>query len=391
MHLVLRASRSPSAHARFHGDRSEFLLPSVRGGLSPYLIAVAISCISHTATHAGLYHRPVADEILQPVPHWSQFFDTVIPKLRSFAPPDPLSGLPPSPSRQQALQKVASFAQRPEHTLDADDFVDWSGWLIRLLTLENRPTLEEARRVLERGRVRFSRDYRLAAHLATVYQLSGEYDRALAFAQETLDLAPPEIRHWERYHLRLILQRRTQDLERRTGKLSKDEAVLDDLFDYRWWEQALPDKFATWTSVPSPAQPPSDTGAVIQQLLIWFPFDGQLWWLLGEYLASTGQWQYAVAAFQSASDLRLSGKMFRQRRATILEQAQRARQETPTPALPEVPFLDANDETPPVTLWSRFDWPAWTLLLVGSMLLLGLASWQIWIWTRRLLRHFRPG
>ncbi|MCS7161609.1 MAG: tetratricopeptide repeat protein [Gemmatales bacterium] len=349
--------------------------------------------------YAGLYHRPVADEVLQPVPQWSRFFDTVIPKLRSYAPPDPLSGLPASALREQALKKISSLAQRPD-ALTADDFVDWSGWLIRLIAVNGRPTLEEARRILDRGRARYPRDYRLAAHLATVYQLSGEYDRALALTQEALESAPPAARDGERYHLRLIVQRRIQDQERRTGRLAKEEAVLDDLFGQRWWEHSpLPwpgafgprEKPTPLPLASSPSQPPpADAGVVIQQLLIWFPFDGQLWWLLGEYLVAVGEWNHAATAFQTAGDLRLGGRVFRQRRTLVLEQAERARREAAAPILPELPSSDPAEElAQPVPLWSRFGWPAWTLLICGGAILLMLAAWQVQIWTRRLWRRCR--
>ncbi|GBD35587.1 hypothetical protein HRbin36_00700 [bacterium HR36] len=348
---------------------------------------------------AGLYHRPLADEQLQPVPQWARFFDSVIPKLRSFAPPDPLAGLPPSPLRQQALQRIDFFARASDHALTADDFVDWSGWLVRLLARDNRPTLEEARRVVERGRSRFPRDWRLLAHLATVYQLSGEYERALALAQEALELAPAAAQRFERFHVRLILQRRLQEHERQLGRLPKDEAVLDDLFGQRWWERGLlpwPSGHpltvhSTAPTQPPASAPPADAGEVLQQLLIWFPFDGQLWWLLGEYLVAQQEWVYAVQALQAASDLRVGGKVFRQRRAQVLDQAERLRAQNPTPAVPDIPNLDAASAPAQRTpLWARFDWQAWTLLLLGVGLLVLLAGWQLRIWTRQVLRRWRP-
>lgn len=377
-------------------------------------IALLLSWCSVAATpvQAGLYHRPVADEILQPVASWSRFFDTVIPQLRSFAPPDPLSGASASRLRQSALQRLQEMAQRPEATLSADDYADWSGWLVRLVNVDGQSTLEPARRVLERGRARFPRDYRLAANLATVYQLRGEYDRALALLEESLTLAPPSAQEWERWHLRLLLQRRAQDHDRRIGKLPRDEAVLDDLFAIRWWETPLPhspaDRQATSPSdprsghtsaAPGPPSLPTQAGEVLQQLLIWFPYDGQLWWLLGEWLAARQEWSSAVQAFQSASALRVGGAFFRQRRAAVLQAAEQYRPAPPPILLPEIPAPDdpqreltspapgGDGVQPARPLWSRFDWRAWTLLTVGGLLLLFLGGWQIRLWASRLFRR----
>lgn len=396
-----KSSLFPAKKLKAHHHASA--TTAARYRLAASLTCLALACpviwvVSPSNCHAGIYHRAIADEILQPVPHWSRFFDTVIPKLRSYAPPDPFSGLPPSPVRQQALEKVALLAQQAESSLTADDFADWSGWLVRLMQVEGRPTMEEARRVLERGRLRFPRDWRLAAHLATVYQISGEYDRAVALAQEALDWAPPDGQRFERYHLRLILQRRAQEHDRRSGKLPKDEAVLDDLFGIRWWERSpLP-----WPETVSPdgqkssaakiskqdESLPAEVGEVLQQLLIWFPFDGQLWWLLGEYLVVQQEWNHAVQAFQSANDLRLGGKIFRYRRTQLLEHADRLRAQTDVPAIPELAVNEAPAPSAPDTpLWSRFSWSAWVLLIVGGAFLLFLASWQIWIWTRRVIRR----
>lgn len=378
------------------GQLWELQPPCPRGRMLVLAVLSALLGMLPAPAFAGVYHRPVADEILQPVPQWSRFFDTVIPKLRSLAPPDPLSGLPASPLRQQALQKIEQFARQPPQRLTADDFADWSGLLIRLLSVDGRSTLEEARRVLDRGRAQFPRDFRLAAHLTTVYQLAGEYDRAAALAQETLELAPPEAQAAERLHLRLILSRRSQEHERRLGKLPKEEAVLDDLFGLRWWESGpLP-----WPSTPalsrtSPSNasehssPPQEAGELLQQLLIWFPFDGPLWWLLGEYLVARQEWSYAAQAFQAASDLRIGGKVFRQRRAQVLEQAERLRPQKEATALPDVPDLaDPAAISPRTAWWARFGWQAWALLILGSLILFFLAWWQLRIWMRRLLQRF---
>jgi tetratricopeptide (TPR) repeat protein len=356
-------------------------------------ITVAFWLLWCPSAQAGLYHRPVAEEILQPVPTWSRFFDTVIPQLRSFAPPDPLSGTPASRLRQAACQRIETLAQKPEAELTADDYVDWSGLLVRLITKDGQSTLELAQRVLERGRARFPRDdYRLTANLATVYQLSGEYDRALALLQETIALAPEPAQRWERWHLRLAMQRRAQQHLRQLGKLPRDEAVLDDLFGVRWWETPPSDNPPPHPLATSPTSPetlPTEAGEVLQQLLIWFPFDGQLWWLLAEWLAARQEWSAAAQAMQMASDLRLAGQQFRQRRAWILQTAQQHRSTAPALALPDLPLPAEDAPTDrPIAWWSRFDWRAWTLLIVGGLLLLYLAGWQIRLWLSRLFRRF---
>lgn len=49
------------------------------------------------------------------------------------------------------------------------------------------------------------------------------------------------------------------------------------------------------------AKLPTDAIAVVQQMLLWYPWDSQLYWLLAELYAANGQFSYAVAIMDECS------------------------------------------------------------------------------------------
>jgi hypothetical protein len=139
------------------------------------------------------------------------------------------------------------------------------------------------------------------ANLASAHQLAGRLDRALSYLQEVKDVWPSEwpgftndqLRWFqivERYHLKLLRLRYAEMV--RGGQGKKPGAGLDNLFG----DGRAPVRFVGESGEYEPgkidpkerAKLPKEALAIVQQLLLWFPEDTRLLWLLGELYNGEG-------------------------------------------------------------------------------------------------------
>jgi len=80
--------------------------------------------------------------------------------------------------------------------------------------------------------------------------------------------------------------------------------------------------------------------ATVQQLVLWFPFDVRLYWLLGEVYAAKGEFDSALKIMNECVDSgRYSNRKVLMEHRELVTQAARAAEPPPTTtAPPEVPF-----------------------------------------------------
>jgi hypothetical protein len=200
-----------------------------------------------------------------------------------------------------------------------------------------------------------SPDFRVLAHFAHAHAARGEWDEAVRWHQSAVldaefpdDLpgTAPEQRKWlqkvERQYYSRWLQVHRQ---RAAAKLPPDREEVFPLFDVKFVNDAgkyEPGQLAA----AEKAKLPPDAVAVVQQLLLWAPWDTGLYWLLAELYAADGRVRPAdVIFFQCANSRQYSNRqLLMDHRHVVRAAAEQARKEAPT----DVPLLaDAPPESLP--------------------------------------------
>jgi hypothetical protein len=188
-------------------------------------------------------------------------------RAAGFERPDGL----PSPLRAdytaaaERLQKLAK-----QRALTADEAADLGAVLLRL----GKPG--EALNALAPAARKHPEHFRLAANLATAFQLGGDLEKAATQLEEAVRLAPAKLKSFEQAHLRLV-KLRAKEPKAATGPLAPD-----DLFGviYKGEPGALP--------AAELQKLPENAVAVVQQLALWLPADGRLLWQFGELCGAYG-------------------------------------------------------------------------------------------------------
>jgi hypothetical protein len=189
-------------------------------------------------------------------------------------------------------------------------------------------------------------DFRVLTNLAHAHAVRGEWDEATRWHTAALldtefptELAgtTPEQRKWLR-HVERDYYRKWLQIHRKRAveKLSPEAEGVFPLFPARFINdtgQYEPGKLAA----AERAKLPADAVAVVQQLLLWSPWDTSLYWLLAELYAAEGQLRAAdTIFFQCANSRQYSNRpTLMAHRAAIREAVAKLPAEAPT----DVPAL----------------------------------------------------
>ncbi|HLJ92591.1 MAG TPA: hypothetical protein VKU02_05285 [Gemmataceae bacterium] len=276
---------------------------------------------------AGLYNTaepmegPVATELGAKPLGFSQFEDTLSTVMGIGVEPPLGSKQSDSPQRKHYLARRDELsALLRAGRITVQQRVDLSAYLIRLRQYE------QAIQVLEPIAAQERQNFMLFANLATAHQLIGRLDRAIAYLQQVKDLWPktwPDIakeqlawlRTVEKYHLELV-KLRYRELAGASSGRAKHPEKLDDLFHEKGPVRFVAESGqyeAGKIAAAERAKLPADALAVVQQLVLWFPDDTRLYWLLGELYNANGDVGAATKIFDdcignvrrfSAADLR---------------------------------------------------------------------------------------
>jgi tetratricopeptide (TPR) repeat protein len=197
-------------------------------------------------------------------------------------------------------------------------------------------------------------DFRVLANLAHAHATRGEWDDAVRWHQSAMldaefptDLpgTTPEQRGWlrrvERDYYAQWLQIHRQ---RAASKLAPEQEGIFPLFPVKFVNDSgkyEPGRLAA----NEKAKLPPDAVAIVQQLLLWAPWDTGLYWLLAELYASEGKVQPADAIFfQCANSRQYSNRPeLMEHRRVVSQLAEQARREKPS----GVPVLADAPEGPP--------------------------------------------
>lgn len=258
------------------------------------VVAVALGLVHTGSLWAGLYNT--AEPPVGPAAGFGQFRE-ILNDLRSIAVEQP-----EGPMRRHYLACVAELEAKSRSVgLTVDDRVNLSAYLIRLLRYHKAVEILTPVATREHG------NFMVFANLATAYQLTEQWDRAVDALREAFKIWPRVWAGWstaqldsarraERLHLDLLSLRRRAALGqgRAPATMSLDPLFVEgrlfvgDSGRYEAGELAAAQR----------AQLPADVVALVEQLLVWLPHDSALFWQLGELLNATGDVPGAAAVFE---------------------------------------------------------------------------------------------
>lgn len=255
-----------------------------------------------SAAQAGLYYS--GEQQAELPAQWRGFLlDHRAMRMIGMAP----KNVPPTLLREQYQEAAAKLSKTAkQRELTADEATDLGALYVRLG--EPAKSIE----VLRAAHRNHSEHFRLAANLATAWQMQEDLDEASRMQREVVRLAPVKHRSAEEYHLKLIESRR---------KEKKGSVGLDDLFDVPF----LGDNGKPTSGKIADAQRkklPKDDVAILQQLAMWLPADGRLLWQLGEIANAHGDVRTAANILDGCvTEFALSSPEARQRRKIYREAA----------------------------------------------------------------------
>lgn len=206
------------------------------------------------------------------------------------------------PERQRTLKRIADRA--PSRTLPPDETVALAADLIRVGRTEE--ALNRLKPLYDDRDRRGTRTYPVTAALVHAHAARGEWTAALNYLPDLFDADPPPARGlspaqraWQtkldREYLPHYLDIRRAEASARPNPETEGPTPLFSL--PAAGRPADPVRFVNDAGGYEPgalaaaerAKLPPDAIAVVQQLLLWFPSDVRLYWLLAELYAADGE------------------------------------------------------------------------------------------------------
>jgi len=240
--------------------------------------------------------------------------------------------------RERADELRKKIEADPDNVTDR---VSLSAYLLRLGQPEDVGQAIQLLEGLARGAGRSN--FMVAANLATAYLLTGDLQRADDYAQQALSVWPKEwpglskeqlawYKEAETAQLKLIRGRR-RELLAHGGKAQPFETV-DDFLGMKFIGDD--GKYEAGAIAAAEKEKlPKNALAITQQLLLWIPGDGRLYWLLGELLNAQGDIKNAKTVLDQCAWARMINAKELIGHRQVLDEAIAARnqaRDTPSPS-----------------------------------------------------------
>lgn len=243
---------------------------------------------------------------------------------------DPITKQPRKTERGVIADRVAATKRKLNRTVEENVAL-----AIDLLRLNQAPEAETALRGARSG-------YLANVTHAHIAAIQGDWPRAFNYLDIANEERPPkampgvsaEQLAWQLKLNRGLLLKLIQlrQKEARGPKLPPEDELPDDLFGVKFVNAA--GEYEPGALAPEQAAKlPPDALATVQQLVLWFPYDARLFWLLGELYAAKGE----VLAAQKIMD-ELVGSMTYSNRKVLMahrEVVARKVKELPQPPGPD--------------------------------------------------------
>src|SRR5689334_4988596 len=338
-------------------------------------VAVGLVMATDSPVWAGLYdpRQPtsplVTESGVRPLP-FELFRDLLTDTLR-IADPLQTRGL-----RLKYLERRKTLLARGLGALDPNELAELGAVQWRLRDSDGAFT------ALRLAESRDPRNFWMLIHQGTVHQATGQLREAAPYLEAAREFFPspwpagpaatgPWFRQAEQHQMTLLRLRMREDIGQ-TGRRTA-AADVDALFPVRFvgpsgqWEAG---KLADGER----AKLPADAVATIQQLLLWFPADTRLYWLLGKLYNARGDLASADAVFEECVWSR------RYESPTLREHRRHVKA-----AQPKEVAANVNAPPPPKPILLLESWKVWAVGLACVAVALLLGYFQV----RELLRRRR--
>jgi tetratricopeptide (TPR) repeat protein len=212
-----------------------------------------------------------------------------------------------SPKRKQYEGRRHDLMTRMQSgQITLTEKIDLSAYFIRLKEYDKAIKLLTELAAQERD------NFFVLANLITAHQLAGQWDRAVSYLAQIKGRGPTdwqaltkEQMDWftrvEKVHYELVRERYRESQTQARGQ--KSAPAVDNLFGVRFVGDSG-DYEAGKLAAVEQAKLPKDALAIVQQLLVWFPEDTRLYWLLGEVLNAQGNIADAATVLDECRDSR---------------------------------------------------------------------------------------
>jgi tetratricopeptide (TPR) repeat protein len=279
-----------------------------------------------------------------------------------------------SEPRKQYLKRAADLRARNMERQSPADLVSFGECLVRL------GDLEKSFLAYHTAARRDPRSFLALSGLAAVHQMRGELLQARETQRDALSLRPKQLPGMSPAQSAWLLSVEQRFAELQKGRLREarektplSDLAPDDLFGVTFVGNSGAYEAGTIADHDR-SKLPADAVAVVQQLLLWFPHDARLVWLLGELYNTTGQMREALTLFDDCMFVRsFQTAQLREHKRIVqerLEQISAAEQQQ---------RLEAEEKQ-----FSKHPEVLWTVAVVGGTLIMLLAVWQSWIFVRRM-------
>jgi tetratricopeptide (TPR) repeat protein len=247
---------------------------------------------------------------------------------------------------------------------------------------------DAALNTLRQATNRDPRNFWALSNLGSVHQSLGQLREALSNLEAARDVFPdpwPDgpkgaadwYRQAEGYQFRLVRSRLKETMGRPTGGRPVAATDVDDLFTGVIFVGPSGQFEAGKLADAERAKLPKDAVAIVQQLLLWFPEDARLLWLLGELYNADGNLEAALKMFDMCvysrrfenPDLRQHRRVLQDAFGSQASAGDQISSESPAPVPSILPGT----------------WQVYTVAIIFGALLLALGYWQ----ASELLRRLR--
>jgi tetratricopeptide (TPR) repeat protein len=348
-------------------------------------LAIGVVFMSVPRSPAGLYdpRQPtsplVTERGVRPLPF--DLFRDALNDLLALGSP-----LPATPPRPEALDLKKRTISRRDALLARGLGALSPTELAELGALQHRVRpIDASLDTLKQAYGRDPRNFWVLTHLGTVHQALGQLQEAAPYLETARDFFPEPwpggnvnagawFKQAERYQLTL-LRARVHEGVGRTGLRPGPAKDVDALFPVRFVGPSGQYEAGTITDAEK-AKLPADAIAVVQQLLLWFPEDTRLVWLLGELYNAQGNLESASAVFEECVwTRRYDSPALREHRRIVRDALANQQAATAAPPAPEKPKESLRPDNS--TLW--------TVGAISGTVLVALGWWQV----REIMRRFR--
>lgn len=294
-----------------------------------------------------------------------------------------------NPDRKVVLDRIAARRAKPG-PLPPAEAASLAADLLRVGRADEAVNLLGP---LSRGR---APDFRVLANLAHVHAFRGEWADALRIHEGVRDFddLPPDLgrttpEQWkwlrgvERTHYaRWLLVHR----QRAAAKPAPETEDVFPLFPVKFVNEAGHYEPGALAAAER-AKLPADAIAIVQQLVLWAPWDAGLYWLLAELYAADGRLREAAVIFDQCADSRQYSNrpIFMAHRTAVRDAVAKLPPEKTDDLAPT-----SDPPTPPPAGEGRF-LPSRSAVILGSVVFAAVAAallgLQIWVILRRRTRR----